>query len=636
VSTPGEGLARTVVPVRVVVGLLALTVLVRYAVLHVGYVPVDELLTSDRIVLAIFSWSGVALLAAEGLQDRTELGRVLRTLVGAVAAMAIVGFLQFRAGIDLTTLPRRIPGLHENVDLVTIQDRSGFRRPSGTATHPIEFGCVIAVVFPLALHAARFDFARSRFRRWLPVAMIAIGIPVAVSRSAILGAAIAGFVVFLGLDPRVRPKALMAVAGFLVVVYATTPGLLGTLRSFFLSTGSDSRINDYGPALAHIRQAPWFGHGPGTFIADSDKNNVLDNQYLLTLIEIGVIGLAVVLVYLLAAAFLGRGARHRSDDPATRDLGQSLAAASVAAAVTAYTFDAFSFRMFSGVMPLCLGMAGGLWAMTRAGERSTEDVPAAEAALAQAAGVDAPATLHVVRAVDLPDDHAEGVAARAVESDPQPGTTIIDLSDGTPTVVQDLDSPEPLRLQSMSAAEPSGGAVDDADGDPELPLEPDRPAVHDLRRIAVLICSVAAVTALLGLPLLIDRSDGGQVAQVGVPTAPGDVPPDMSSTTLLSGEPSSKSARSRTSARGGQSRAVDTTGRRSTTTQSSRSSTTTVSVRPSTGGPTPTGPTATTPPTQATTVPPPPPTDPPPPSTTTTESTTTTTETTTTTTTAAP
>jgi hypothetical protein len=630
VTTPGEGLARTVVPVRIVVGLLAVTVLVRYAVLHVGYVPVDELLTSDRIILAIFSWSGVALLVAEGLEDRSELGQVLRTLVGAVAAMAVVGFLQFRAGIDLTTLPRRIPGLHENVELVTIQDRSGFRRPSGTATHPIEFGCVIAMVFPLALHAARFDVARSRFRRWLPVAMIAIGIPVAVSRSAVLGAAIAGFVVFLGLDPRVRPKALAAVAGFLVVVYATTPGLLGTLRSFFLSTGSDSRINDYGPALEHIRQALWFGHGPGTFIASWEKNNVLDNQYLLTLIEIGIVGLAVVLVYLLAAAFLGRGARHRSLDPATRDLGQALAAASVAATVTSYTFDAFSFRMFSGVIPLCLGMAGGLWAMTRASERSVE-VPAAEVALARAAGVDAPASLHVLPAVDVADDHAEGVAARTVESAFAPGMTVIDLSDGAPAVVQDLDPGEPLRPLSMSGADPSGAVVDDGDGGLEPPLEPDRPAVHDLRRIAVLICAAAAVIVLVGLPLLIDRSDGGQVAQVGVATAPGDVPLDMSSTTLT-GELSSKSARSGTSTRGGQSRASSTTGRRSTTTQSSRSATTTVSARPSAGGTTPTSPIATTPPTQATTVPPPPPTDPPPPSTTTTESTTTTTEPTTTTT----
>jgi hypothetical protein len=628
VSTPGEGLARTVVPVRVVVGLLAATVLVRYAVLHVSYVPVDELLTSDRIVLAIFSWAGVALLAAEGLQDRAELGRVLRTLVVAVAIMAVVGFLQFRAGIDLASLPKRIPGLHENVDLVTIQDRAGFRRPSGTATHPIEFGCVIAMALPLALHAARFDVTRSRFRRWLPVAMIAIGIPVAVSRSAILGAAVAGFVVFLGLDPRLRPKALTAVAGFLALVYATTPGLLGTLRGFFLSTGSDSRINDYGPALAHIRQSVWFGHGPGTFMGDSDTNNVLDNQYLLTLIEVGVIGLAVVLVYLLATAFLGRGARRRSSDPATRDLGQAFAAASLAGAVTAYTFDAFSFRMFAGVLPLCLGMAAALWATTRAGERSGEEEPRAVAILTQVAGDDTPASLHAVTPGDDLDDQADVVAARAVVADLAPGTTVIDLSDARPAL-HDPDPGEPLRLLPTSDTDLTGGTPYEADLYPSP--EPDSPAVHDLRRIAVLVCAAAAVTVLVGLPFLVDRSGGGQVAQMGVPSPPGDVTLDTSWTTSP-GQGSSKSTRSQTPVGGGQSRTANTaagrsgttqTSRSATTTQPTRSATTTVTVRPSTGGPTPTGPIATTAPPPATTTPPP--TDPPPPTTTTTETTTTTT-----------
>jgi O-antigen ligase len=599
--------------------------------LHVSYLPVDELLTSDRVVLAIFAWAGVALLAAEGLQDRAELGRVLRTFVVAVAIMAVVGFLQFRAGIDLASLPKRIPGLHENVDLVTIQDRAGFRRPSGTATHPIEFGCVIAMALPLALHAARFDVTRSRFRRWLPVAMIAIGIPVAVSRSAILGAAVAGFVVFLGLDPRLRPKALTAVAGFLALVYATTPGLLGTLRGFFLSTGSDSRINDYGPALAHIRQSVWFGHGPGTFIGDSDTNNVLDNQYLLTLIEVGVIGLVVVLVYLLATAFLGRGARRRSSDPATRDLGQAFAAASLAGAVTAYTFDAFSFRMFAGVLPLCLGMAGVLWATTRAGERSGEDESPAVATLTQAAGDDTPASLHAVTAGDVLDDQADAVAARAVVADLPPGTTVIDLSDARPAL-HDPDPGEPLRLLPTSDTDLTGGTPYEADlyASPE----PDSPAVHDLRRIAVLICAGAAVSVLLGLPFLVDGSDGGQVAQVGVATAPGFVPSDTSATIM--GPQSSKDARSQAQAQAGRSPRVDTTARRTGTTLPSRSGTTSVTTRPPLGTAPPTGAPATTAPPTATTAPPTPTTDPPPTTTTTTEPTTTTTTTEPTTTTTAP
>jgi O-antigen ligase len=368
VLTPGDNLARTVAPVRIVMGLLVGTVGSAYAVLHIRHVPWDELLGADRMVLQVLSWSGAALLTAEGLRDRSEVYRVLRALTVAVAAMAVVGLLQFRAGIDLADLAGRvIPGLQENADLVSIQDRQGFRRPSGTATHPIEFGCVIAMAVPLALHLARFDLERSWARRWLPVAAIASGIPVAVSRSAVLGAAVAAVVVFVGLEPRLRPRALAAGAGFLVVVYATTPGLLGTLKTLFVSARSDTsityRTDDYALVGEYIRQSPWLGRGPGTFL--SDRYIFLDNQYLLTAIEMGLVGLAIVICYLLATAFLGRGARHRSRDPAVRDLGQALAATSLTGAVTAFTFDAFSFMMFAGFVPLCLGVAGALWAWQR-------------------------------------------------------------------------------------------------------------------------------------------------------------------------------------------------------------------------------------------------------------------------------
>ena len=636
VVTPGEGLARTVVPVRVVLGLLVATFMVRYAVMHLGYVPFEAVTGSDMLLFRILSWAGVALLAAEGLQDRAEIKRVLRTLVAVVAAMAVIGFLQFRAGIDLSTYLRGIPGLHENTDLVTIQARGAFRRPSGTATHPIEFGCVIAMVLPLALHLARFDSVRSRAHRWLPVALISIGIPVAVSRSAILGAVVAGVVIFLGLEPRLRPKALMSVAVFLTLIYATTPGLLGTLRGFFLSTGSDSRKDDYGPAFALIRKSVWFGHGPGSFINNSDLGNVLDNQYLGTLIEVGLIGLVVLLVYLLAAAFLGRGARHRSSDPATRDLGQALAAASISGAVTSYTFDSLSFRMFAGIIPLCLGIAGALWAMTRANDQRGEDDEPAAVTAAQAFAAAAPITVEEVSARDVTSDETVRVTARTADVDLPSGTTVIDLSDGAP-VLHDPAPDEPHRRDGPPDRDLTGEPIDEGE-DLDLLLEPDsRAGGPDLRRIYRLIGAGAAVIVLLGLPFFIEVSEGGQVAQVDVPVEAGlpltDLPP---TTTTLN--PSTKPDGTQPPARGGRSRTVTTTPRTTRTTVTTRlplgGGSTTTTRTPTTAPPTPTTapPTPTTAPPTPTTAPPTPTTEPPP-TTTTTEPTTTTTEATTTTTT---
>jgi polysaccharide biosynthesis protein PslJ len=414
VLAPGKYLARTVVPVRVVLGLLIGMILLGYTVLHVRHVPGNELLSSDRMLLQALSWAGVALLAAEGLRDRGELYRLLRTLVVAVAAMAVTGILQFRTGIDLAERISAIPGLTQNADHVTIQERQGFRRPAGTATHPIEFGCVIAMALPLALHLARFDTGRSWFRRWWPVGAIAMGVPVAISRSAVLGAIVAAVVIFVGLEPRVRPRALASAAAFVVAIYATSPGVLGTLRDLFANAGRDSsityRTNDYDDVAEFVRQSPLIGRGPGTFLPSNYI--VLDNQYLMSVIEIGIIGLAIVVGYLLSTAFLGRGARHRTEERSVRDLGQALAATSLASVVTAFTFDAFSFMIFAGFVALSLGMAGALWTTTR-----TTCAPIAARRSTDGRGPDRPHVSPTASAVELASDNCAGVEPGALMLD---------------------------------------------------------------------------------------------------------------------------------------------------------------------------------------------------------------------------
>jgi polysaccharide biosynthesis protein PslJ len=513
VVLPGEYLWRTAVPVRVIVGLLVGTIFLGYAAAHVRYVPGDEVLASDRALLQVLSWAGVALMAAEGLRDRAEVYRVLRLLVAMVAVMAVVGFLQFRAGIDLATLADRIPGLHQNADLVSIQDRGGFRRPAGTATHPIEFGCVIAMALPIALHLARFDVTRSPIRRWLPVAAIAIGIPVAVSRSAVLAAAVAAVVLLVGLDPKLRPRALGAAAAFILVIYATTPGLLGTFRNLFVHADSDPSIalrrSDYQVAEEFVRQSPLIGRGPGTFLPDTYI--VLDNQYLMSAIEIGLVGLLVVIVYLLAAAFIGRGFRHRTRDPATRDLGQALAATSLASAVSAFTFDGFSFLMFAGIIPLCLGLGGAIWTMVRSAQRRAGDErlvdaewwkpfpgePLLGAGASEAVAGGGPDDDWVPVIVDVPP--AETAALGGHGGDAR-------RADPTP-----IETDDELERLTTSASEPIAAATRSPSIRRSRGPGGHRVGVytHDLRRLAALLGAVTAVVLTVSLPFVIGKDDDG-------------------------------------------------------------------------------------------------------------------------------
>jgi O-antigen ligase len=543
VVTPGAYLCRTAVPVRVVMGLLIGTMFLSYALCHVHYVQGVELLASDRAMLQALSWVGISLLAAEGLRDRDEVYRVLRTAVAVVAIMAMVGLLQFRFGIDLAAWAGRIPGLHANTDLVSIQDRSGFRRPAGTATHPIEFGCVIAMVLPLALHMARFDLVRTATRRWLPLAAIAIGIPVAVSRSAVLAAVVAGVVIFFGLEPRLRPRAMGIAVVFILATYATTPGLLGTLRSLFVNFNSDTSIStrksDYKVVGQYIRQSPWFGRGTGTFL--SDVYIVLDNQYLMSAIEVGLVGLAVVIAYLLATAFLGRGVRHRSGEPAVRDLGQALAAGCVASAVATATFDAFAFRMFAGLIPLCLGLAGALWTMQRSGEPLVGIERSPEG--------DSPRRSDLVSRVDLPDPPVDEWRQEIVTYQ------VADVRDIAPAVAVALapdncdagsvaearrDAEDQSAISAVAGSSGPATPPEDIERDPDPPLgeegevadHGDRVHTHDLRQLFALAGAGIALLVLAILPFTIDHSDRAATIaepEVGLPRRP--TAPTSSTTT---------------------------------------------------------------------------------------------------------
>ena len=111
---------------------------------------------ADRGLLSFAGWVGIVLVTVDGMRSWTDLQRLSRwvtTFVGVVAAMGVV---QYLTGFDLAAL-YRIPGLSANSEFGTVYVRSVVRRVMATAGHPIEFGVVVAGVFPLALHRVIYD-----------------------------------------------------------------------------------------------------------------------------------------------------------------------------------------------------------------------------------------------------------------------------------------------------------------------------------------------------------------------------------------------------------------------------------------------------------------------------------------------
>jgi O-antigen ligase len=158
--------------------------------------------------------------------------------------------------------------------------------------------------------------------------------------------------------------ALAVAAGFAMTV--VVPGLLGTLKTFFLLGEADdsisARTQDYELVTGFFNRSPVWGHGFATFVPS--EYDFLDNQYLLTIVEAGVLGLIGLALLFFAGIAATRTIRRRATDGGTRDLAQALMASVIVHLVTFATYDAMVFRTTGLTLFLILGAIGSLWRLT--------------------------------------------------------------------------------------------------------------------------------------------------------------------------------------------------------------------------------------------------------------------------------
>lgn len=354
-------------PVRISLCTLWLVSLASYALMNRAMLNATQLNAADRWLMQLAGVSGVVLVTAEGLRSLEDIHKVLRALMWGGAICGMIAALQFWLRLDVTPYLRTLlPGfsLNQAAGVIAIGSRGGLNRVAGTATDPIELGVANGMMLPLAVYMLMNDTTRSSWKRWLPVIFITLSISISVSRSGILAATLALGMLIVCLPPSRRIGVLAAIPVAAVGIFVTAHGLLGTLKQFFLlGTNDDSishRVNNY-PYVEHlVLEAPWLGQGGGTYTAQASIH-ILDNQYLDTAIELGLVGVAALIFFFLWPAFAALSARHRSADPQLRELCGALAGSAFAAALCAGTFDAFGFPMFVYVQALVIGLIGAVW-----------------------------------------------------------------------------------------------------------------------------------------------------------------------------------------------------------------------------------------------------------------------------------
>ena len=319
-----------------------------------------EIRAADMAVLTCLSNLGVFVIAYQGIPSSERLQTLIRRMAAGIALVATLGVLQFIVNAPLVDRIS-IPGLTgEELISSALVSREGFPRPSGTALHPIEFGVSIAAGLAFALYWA-LDLRQGRpLWRWLSVFMIAVAIPLSISRSALLGLLVVLAVLIPNWAKDRRDTALALLPLGLLAMAFYGRGLLRELVQMFTGVGEDasvaSRTDGYATVAEYVAGAPLFGRGPGTFLP---AYRILDNQYLLTLIESGVLGMVSLGGLFLAGVFTAIQIGRDGPDDEARMLGVTLTAATASAAVGFAFFDGLSFPIYSGMTFLVLGITAG-------------------------------------------------------------------------------------------------------------------------------------------------------------------------------------------------------------------------------------------------------------------------------------
>jgi O-antigen ligase len=321
---------------------------------------------ADRAMLFLCVLGGVMLTAADGIPNWLRLRGLLKVLVGCSAIVAAIALVQYTTRIDLTNymVP---PGLQAKGWTPAFEERGAGVRVASTTTHYIELAAFLATCLPFALHFAMFSQRPGRRKLAILATLLLLGgIAATISRTGILALVVAVVALIPVWTWRMRYNLLAAGLVVLAAAGAVNPGLVRTLFHLFDDPADNPaftvRQARYPLAFHYIAERPWLGRGTGTWIAP--QYQIMDNQWLDTLLANGIVGAVAMLALHGTGIVLAALAWRRATRTEDRHLCAALLSTQVVGLLVAGTFDSMSFLTYATTLALTLGLCGTVWRLT--------------------------------------------------------------------------------------------------------------------------------------------------------------------------------------------------------------------------------------------------------------------------------
>ncbi|MFC8038220.1 O-antigen ligase family protein [Paenarthrobacter sp. NPDC057355] len=359
-------------PGRIGITLFLLGSLITYGALYAGWTGGSTVATraaADRWLILVMVSLGVAMMIVERVRTTEDAKVLVRALLAGGFFCCVVALVQFFLHINPMIWVRdAMPGFTYNGGDTAFQERGVLTRVSGTTFHSIELAVVAAMLLPLSIWRGVYDKSGRKWLHWLGTSLLVFAIAATVSRSGILGVVVGLACLVPFLPKAARSWVALVAPAAAAFLFLTIPGLVGTLLLVFSWGAEDpsitTRTDNYPRVVAMFQERPILGTGPGNFVP-GNLTLVLDNQYLGSLVTMGVVGLVAIGAYFVLPGASALLAGSRARDPELRSLCGALAGSGLVAAACSAGFDSLSFPVFALTYPFVVGLAGAAWIMVK-------------------------------------------------------------------------------------------------------------------------------------------------------------------------------------------------------------------------------------------------------------------------------
>jgi O-antigen ligase len=288
-----------------------------------------------------------------------EVRNFIKLLVGLSSITAIGALIEYRTGYNAFfqwsshLFPVVIPSELGAVDSI------GRKSVIGPTIHPLAVAMMMSLTLPFALTGFMNSVERRKRILYGLAVVLMIAAAFGTQRKTSVVAPAFGIIVLIAYRPQLVRRLVPIFVGLIVVVHVIAPGALGGVtdqlkpQNLFGVMSTKDRQSDYGAITPDVLQHPLLGRGYESY--DQKKYRILDNQYLTTIIGVGIVGIASYLAIFFSILLMAhRLARSKEGEEASRAMAAAAAIASLV--VGSMLLDVFALPQ----LPYLIVFIGGL------------------------------------------------------------------------------------------------------------------------------------------------------------------------------------------------------------------------------------------------------------------------------------